>query len=247
MPEKPGTPVTSTLGLLKPMNTERSRRLLANPASTREELEQLLKEALAANERELTFDIRDVIDERFPTVEPSARGATPTILRFRSTEKRFPTAKEAYVWLIDRFVGTKPDVFTDVRWETTGYVAVGRHRAEEGKAIRNYFARSPEKLFRNSPWLAAEQSNYAQLQNGWYANVNLNNREKFDILCRFGWVVGLKGGQDWDWDVLEPSEGLRDRKERVALAEKLFAELEAFAHQDDQQQAQPGDSPDDAR
>jgi hypothetical protein len=229
------------------MDTERTRRLLANPASTQQELEQLVKEALAANERELAFDIRDVIDERFPTAQPSVRGATLTISTFRSTEKHFPTAKEAYVWLIDRFVGAKPDVFTDVRWETTGYVAIGRHRTEEGKAIRNYFARSPEKLFRNSPWLAAEQSNYVRLQNGWYANVNLNNREKFDILCRFGWVVGLKGGQDWDWDVLEPSEGLRDRKERIALAEKLFAELEAFVRESDPPQAQPGGPPDAAR
>ena len=191
----------------------------------------MLKEALVADERELALDIKEVIDERFSNLQQSARGATPTISTFRSTEKRFSTAKGAYAWLVDRFAGARPEVFTDIRWETTGYVAIGRQRTEEGRPLRNYFARSPEKLFRNSPWLAADQSNFVQLQNGWYANVNLNNREKFDILCRFGWVVGLKGGKDWDWDVLEPSEGLRDRKERIALAETLFAELDAFAQE----------------
>ena len=80
------------------MDVERTRRLLANPASTRQELEQLFKEALAANERELAFDIKDVIDEKFPSVSPAGRGATPTISTFRSTEKHFPTAKEASSW-----------------------------------------------------------------------------------------------------------------------------------------------------
>lgn len=211
------------------MDVERTRRLLANPASTQTELEQLFKEALAANERELAFDIRDVIDEKFPSAASTGRGATPTNATFRSTKKQFVTAKEAYVWLVDRFAGVRPDVFADVRWETTGYFAIGRHRDEEGRSIRNYFARSPEKLFRHSPLLAANQNNYARLQNGWYANVNLNNGEKFDILCRFGWVVGLKGGQDWDWDVSEPSDGLEERKKRIALAEKLFADLESLA------------------
>ncbi len=229
------------------MDVERTRRLLANPASTRRELEQLFKEALAANERELAFDIKDVLDERFLSVSRAGRGATPTISTFRSTEKHFPTAKEAYIWLVDRFVGVRRDVFTNVRWETTGYISVGRHRTEEGRPIRNYFARSPQQLFRNSPWLAEDQSKYVRLQNGWHANVNLNNREKFDILCRFGWVVELKGGQDWDWDVLDPSEGLRDRKARIALAEKLFAELDAFAHGRDSPPAQPGGQPDAAR
>ncbi len=218
------------------MDIERTKRLLANPASTRQELEQLLKQAITENERELAFDIKDVIDEKFPSVSAAGRGATETIATFRSLVKHFPTAKEGYVWLVERFIGIKPEVFTDIRWETTGYVAVGRHRAEEGKAIRNYFARSPQQLFRNSPWLAESQGNYVRLQNGWYANTNLNNREKFDILVRFGWVAGLKGGQDWDWEVLEPSEGLRDRKERIALAEKLFAELDAFAKSPDSPQ-----------
>jgi hypothetical protein len=219
------------------MDIERTRKLLSNRASTRQELEQLLKQALAANVRELAFDIRDVIDERFPNSSTSSSGTTETIATFRSTEKRFPTAKGAYVWLVGHFIGVKPEVFTDVRWETTGYVAVGLRRTESGGAIRNYFAHSPQQLFRNSPWLAENPSNYVRLQNGWYANTNLNNREKLDILTRFGWVVGLTYGPDWDFEVLDPSEGLRERNERIALGDKLLAELDQLESLRDPPQA----------
>lgn len=44
-------------------------------------------------------------------------------------------------------------IFTDVRWETTGYVGVGK-RGGPDDAARNYFARTPAKLFRKSPALA---------------------------------------------------------------------------------------------
>jgi hypothetical protein len=43
------------------LDIKRAKRLLANPASTRQELEQLSKEALAADKRELAFDIRAAI------------------------------------------------------------------------------------------------------------------------------------------------------------------------------------------
>jgi hypothetical protein len=61
------------------VDIKRARRLLANPASTRQELEQLFKEALAANERELAFGIKDAMDERFP-VEPTGGRGHPKIL-----------------------------------------------------------------------------------------------------------------------------------------------------------------------
>src|SRR5713226_1639261 len=186
------------------MDIERIRKVISNPKCTRPELEQMLKSALAGNEREIAYEIRDILDERFP-VPGRSPGATETVARFRTNTKRFPTAKGAYIWIVERFVGARPDVFTDIKWETTGYVAVGHRRSAEG-AIRNYFARSPGALFRGSTHLADDQNNYARLPNGWYANTNLSNAQKFDILCRFGWVVGLKGGVDWDWEVLDPSE-----------------------------------------
>ena len=209
------------------MDVERTRKLLANPASTRQELEQLLKQALAANQRELAFDIKDAIEERFPVAAAVNRGATETMATFGPDARRFATAKEAYIWLVERFIGVKPEVFTDIRRETTGYVALGR-RKKEGKSIRNYFARSPQALFRNTPRLAEDHNNSVQLQNGWFANTNLNNREKFEALVRFGWLVGLRCGKDWDWEVLDPSDALRESKQRMAIADELFIELQGL-------------------
>jgi hypothetical protein len=207
------------------MNVERARRLLSNLKCSRQELESLLKEAIAANERELAYDIKDVIEERFPQTGRSRGGPAETVARYKGMERRFPTAIDAYIWLVERFIGLRPEVFTDIKWKTTGYVAVGQRRSE-GHAIRNYFARSPAKLFRQSPHLAGDLNNYCELSNGWYANKNLSNAQKFDILCRFGWVVGLKWGGDWDWEVLDPSEQLADRKERTRIAEKALDELD---------------------
>lgn len=209
------------------MDVERTRRLISNPKCSRVELESLLKEAIAANEREIAYEIRDVIEERFSAVGRIGGGPAETVSRYKERERRFSTARDAYIWLVERFIGLRPEVFTDIKWGTTGYVAVGQRHNERG-AIRNYFARSPKKLFRKSPHLAENSNNFAQLTNGWYANTNLSNVQKFDILCRFGWVVGLKGGADWDWEVLDPSEQLADRKERTKLAEKAFEELNAL-------------------
>jgi hypothetical protein len=204
--------------------------LLANPASTKAELEILLRESLAANEREVAYDIRDAIEERF-TSHASGRGPKETIAFFRGTRKRFDTAKEAYVWLVEHFVASQPEIFENVRWETTGRVALGRRRASDGRVARNYFARSASALFRQSPSLAKDPNNYVVLQSGWCANTNLSNADKFDILARFGWVLGLKCGADWDWQPLEPSDGLKELWERIAFSEQLSAELEAFSRE----------------
>jgi len=208
------------------MDVERVRRLLSNQKCLRGELEGLLKEAIAANERELAYEIRDVIEERFP---PLARrgGPAETVGRYKGMERHFGTAIEAYIWLVERFIEVRPEVFTDIKWETTGYVAVGQRRSE-GHAIRNYFAKSPTKLFRESPHLADNPNNYCRLANAWYANKNLSNAQKFDILCRFGWVVGLTWRTDWDLEVLDPSEQLANLKVRTKVAERALDELDAL-------------------
>src|SRR5437773_8507366 len=66
--------------VLSAVDIKRARRLLANRASTRQELEQLFKEALAANERELAIDIKDAIDERFRGEHSGGRGHPKVLL-----------------------------------------------------------------------------------------------------------------------------------------------------------------------
>ncbi len=166
------------------------------------------------------------LDTRYPDWDkPKTHrgGSHSTNARFRSKEQKFGTARAAYIWLVECFAAAKPDLFTDVRWET-GYFSVGRRKTAEG-AARNYFARTPAKLFRRTPTLADSPSNYHQLTNGWYVNLNLNTRENFEILCRFAAICKLTHITDWDWEVLDPTEPLHNARERILLANKLADEV----------------------
>jgi hypothetical protein len=55
----------------------------------------------------------------------------------------------------------------------------------------------------------------------------LNTVENFDILCRLGYVCGLKHEDDWDWVVLDPSQALSEKGARRELASKLLKDLTA--------------------
>lgn len=211
------------------MNIQRIKNLLGNPASTRQELEVLRKQALDEDEREIAFDIQTEIDERFQTRSKFVPGTRSATAIFRSRSRCFDSANAAYIWLIDCFFAEKPEIFSDVRMETTGLIALGRRRTPEGKPYRNYFAQSPKALFRRSPHLAEKQSNSAQLQNGWYANLNRSNPEKFDQLCHVGELVGLKFVEDWNWVVLNPSDDLKILVQKKIASDSLFAELDNIA------------------
>jgi hypothetical protein len=157
-------------------------------------------------------------------------GSRATFARFRTKKQEFETARAAYIWLVERFTEVNPSLFTDIRWETTGYVGVGRRRTANG-AARNYFAKSPKKLFRQTPSLADTPSNFHRLTNGWYVNLNLNTRENFEILCRFSSVSGLVHDTDWDWEVLDPSDHLHDSRHRFQLGAELQKEIEELLRQ----------------
>lgn len=128
--------------------------------------------------------------------KPSKRhGPKPTRAMFKDEVKVFETSKEAYVWLIERFIREYPKPFKTIDWETWFIVKCDRDIYK-----RLYFARSPEKLFYgsdNKEELAGNPSNYVQLSNGWYANLNISNERKLAILRRFSAVAGLKFKKDW--------------------------------------------------
>jgi hypothetical protein len=154
-------------------------------------------------------------------------GSRRTIVRFQGGEHKFETARAAYIWLVERFAVVNPSLFTDLRAETTGYVAFGRRKGSDG-AARNYFARKPANLFRRTPTLADNPNNFHRLPNGWYVNLNLNTRENFEILCRFAAVSKLVHGQDWDWEVTDPTDPLHDARQRVLQAKAMEREMDAF-------------------
>jgi hypothetical protein len=209
--------------------------------SIRTDSEAALKQRFAnchANPKyaEHALIVKGELDARFPgwdTPRTRRGGSRRTIARFRGDEQEFETARAAYIWLVERFAAANRNIFSDVRWETTGYVGVGRRRGPQG-AARNYFAKSAAKLFRRTPSLVDDRNNYHRLTNGWYLNLNLNTRENFEILCRFSAVTQLQHGDDWDWEVLDPTEQLSDARRRAQLADELQKELEEFFDQPSQ-------------
>lgn len=202
------------------MTPERFKKFVLDPSRSRQDVEQMMRNANAKGESEFAGIAKDALDIRFPgwdEVSQRTSGARTTTAYFRgSTEKRFDTGKEAYVWLLGRFINVKPRLFESINWETV-FVAKGRKR--------NYFGKDLKAMFHGSPHLAEDRNNYARLTNGWYANTNLNNAQKFDILCRFAAVAKLNYETDWRWDVDDPSEELRAHEERMALAERHLNEL----------------------
>lgn len=210
-----------------PLSLDDFGRMLDKPSRTKDDLITILHNCKKDAQR--AAEALDRLNSHWPGWDkPKANkgGSRETIARFKTVETTHPSARAAYVWLIERFSQTFPQLFEDVRWETTGLVAVGRSRGPEG-AARNYFARSPGGLFLRSPELAKNNNHFAQLLNGWYVSLNLNTVENFDILCRFGYVAGLRHENEWDWIVLDPSQGLSERNARNELARKLLQELRA--------------------
>jgi hypothetical protein len=200
-------------------------------ADTETQLIQRLKNCRASTRYlEHAALVNRELDARFPGWDAARThrgGSRRTIVQLHGQEHTFETARAAYIWLIERFVAANPELFTDLRWETTGYVAVGRRKGPDG-AARNYFARHPIKLFRRTPALADNPNNFHRLTNGWYVNLNLNTRENFEILCRFAAVSNLTHGQDWDWEVNDPTDPLNDARRRVLQAKELEREMEEF-------------------
>jgi len=176
------------------MDIEKFTQLVNDPTRTKDNLQQMMKNALQKGMHEHALIAKEALDIRFPGWnEVKTGGATPTRVSFLNAEKKFSTAKDAYIWLIERFITVKPALFTDVNWETE-FFAKGKKR--------NYFGRSPERMFRNSPHLARDKNNYRKLPNNWYVNLNLSNSQKFEILCKFAAITKLRYEEDWQWEVI---------------------------------------------
>lgn len=177
------------------MDLERFRDLVNDPRRTRDELKQMHRNALAKGKSELAHIAKLALDERFPGWDNRRKrsgGATPTVAAFRGEEMWFPSAKEAYVWLMGKFVWERPDVLGGELWKRE-FVAKGRRV--------NYFARDLRSLFPHSLHLADDPQMYARLGNGWFADLNLSNQQKSNILHRFAAIAGFKYGEDWNWFV----------------------------------------------
>jgi hypothetical protein len=146
------------------MDISRFQEQLNDPANSRQDLLTMRENAIRKGEREFARVAEDTLDKRFPGWNQvrSRRGrVTPTDVRFFAERRHFGTAKEAYVWLIERFVQHYPKPFVDLDWETI-FLAKGP------RAV--FFARSLGKLSGEKEHLADDPNKYQRLTNGWFAN-----------------------------------------------------------------------------
>lgn len=176
------------------MDLEKFQEMLDSPGMSREELLAIRANVLRKDDLKHLVAVEQVLDRRFPDRRkgPSGRrGARPTVLSFRGEEREFPSQKQAYIWLVERFIAHNPRPFVDLDWRTVYIV--------KGPRIL-YFARSLRALFKQSPRLANDKNKHHRLTNGWYAQLYLSENQKVEILERLGAVAHLKMGVDWDWN-----------------------------------------------
>lgn len=203
------------------MEIEKFIRMVRNPAQTRAELLTILENARSKGLREHADVVAETLSVRFPgwdvaQAKPKQGGKTPNVASFKGVDASFESAREGYVWLIERFISCRPSLFTEPSNETL-QIALGKSR--------NYFAKNPAALFRGSPHLADNDSNFARLGNGWVANVNLNNAQKFDILMRFAALAGVSYPEEWEWRVQGATELLADKQKATLAARKFLEEF----------------------
>lgn len=103
----------------------------------RSELEAFGREAKSALQTQAARTL-SVLRERFGNRSHKSGGATPTTALFKGKEIDFPTGKEAYVWLVERYRDHKPGLLDD----QSGW----HERAFKGSA-RRYFSCRPADLF----------------------------------------------------------------------------------------------------
>lgn len=176
------------------MDIDRFLTLLQDPVKTKADLMAMRENAIVKGSVEHANLAERVLDERYSTwrVVASRRGGSkPTEAMFKGVRHHFPSEKDAYVWLMERFTHHYRKPFEQIDWETA-FVA---------KGVRTlYFAKSLKGLFKTSPDLAADKTKYLRLSNGWYAKLVLSEKQKVELLRKFATVAQLRMGVDWDWN-----------------------------------------------
>jgi len=198
------------------MDIDRFLHMLEDPARGRAELISMRQNAIAKNAIQHVHLAERALDARFPDWRaPSTRkgGSKPTEAMFQGEVRHCSSEKEAYVWLMERFIQHYPKPFETIDWETK-FVAVG--------ARTLYFAKSLKALFKTSPDLASDPNKYCRLSNGWYAKLVLSEKQKVELLMKFGTVSGLLMGRHWDWNQ-------RAAASPQLTAEELLREMESAA------------------
>jgi hypothetical protein len=157
-----------------------------SPSHTQKDLENILHNCLEKEALEHVKITKEQLDLRFPNWQkPSSRlgGNTPTIVVCKNKIHKFETATEAFIYIVKDIIQSNPGILEKLE-ESKPWIISGHSR--------NWFARTPQKLYYGSPHLAENTANYKKLSNGWFVDLNSNNEHKFNVL--FGLTQALKAG-----------------------------------------------------
>lgn len=199
------------------MEFEKFQKMVSAPGKTKEDLMKILENTRSRGSAEHVAAVMEQLNSRFPGWEgkrPSRRGgATPNWPRFQSERASFETAKDGYIWLVEKLLKKGREVLSQ---DGTKLASAG---------LGTILARTPEELFPGSPHLSSDNSKYVRLSNGWVANVNLNNAQKFAALLRLGALAGAVFPTDWDWEVSGATELLANKQAAAIEAKRVWDEL----------------------
>lgn len=201
------------------LNIEKFEQLAKNSIRTQKELINLMNNALNNGHREHANIVKDQLDKRFPNWNSPKKvgGPTPTTAIFCGDRMDFKSGKEAYIWLIEKLIAVKPNIFSSQeKWHARVFKGSKRY----------YFAKEPNGLFPENIDLAESAANVEKLSSGWFANINLSHNEKFKILIGLAAICGFHYPSDIDFIVTGSSKSLIESQEMVRLSNQLFNELE---------------------
>lgn len=201
------------------MDISRFEQLARDPRRTRAELETMKGNALAKGQVEFAKIAAEILAERFSPITRRGGGRTPTTATFRSRSGDFESGKDAYVWLVQQFFKYRNDALEK-------YSDLHRRAGTRSKGCR--FARNPNDLFPENSIRRGNSAHYVALPSGWYADTNLNHKDKFATLIQLSYVCDLEYGIDWDFRVTGATEELLEHQETIIRAREMLDELLAL-------------------
>lgn len=188
-------------------------RKWAHACKDKGELLVLRKNCCNRNDVEAVDIVENVLDIRYPdweTVDVARTrtgGADPINARFRGNSQKFASQIEAYVWLVNQFTASNPNMFKS-NGKTDSYVRLLLGR-RQGFAM--HFAPIASLLDKKTENVTGNNSRPVQLECGWWANTVLSEPQKLRLLEDLAQHCGIKS-DEWSW---EPENKTARLKKRV--------------------------------
>ena len=211
-----------------------------------EELENVRKWALACKDKNELLEqrkncrdrnnleavdiVESVLDIRYPNwgtadvARTRSGGIVPTNARFQSRTQKFASQIEAYIWLVNQFAASNPNMFTSNGKTDDSY---GRLLFGQRKDLAMHFAPMSSMLDKKTDKGTENDSRPVQLECGWWANTVLSGSQKFRLLEGIAQHCDIKSGE-WSW---EPENKTASLQKRVTQRDRGQTILDEFARQ----------------